>query len=580
MSDRAAVNPHRFYGTIAGALGAFAIALGIAELVGLTARGVAVVMLAGSILAYALVAWSARATTPDQIHLGGRGLTPFYLGLAGSVDCLGAVFLIAVPAMIYAQGAIGLTIVLGSGAAYLLAGLLFGAGLARSGQLTVPGFLARRYESDVVGRAAALVVACVGFGFALAQVAALAQLGIRLFGLDARLVYGAILVALLACAVPGGAAGGLRAQAVQAMVALVGFILPVLVLSARFTGIPLPQVMYGPVVQRVERMEAMAGLPASITALPDAWTFVGLVACLAFGIAVLPQLLGRHLAAPDTRGVRRVTGWSLLLLTLMLAAAPAYAVFVKSEVLANILGQPISALPNWIAAWSGSGASAVAVCDAPLLAPKGSLCAGLAGDGDGLVSAVEFRLLPEALVLITPAIADLPFVMTALAATGFVAAALAAIGGAIRGAASALTVDLMRRPQSLSAVRLAAGGLVVIAVGVAAALEIDGLRLALSILAVGACALFPLLAFGIWSRRSGAGAALAGMLTGVVFCLAVLAGGVLAPRAGSLSLDRIAAAMLGLPIGLLVHGVVSHLGTPAGRAAQSFVDRIRLPRRR
>lgn len=579
MSDRSAANPHRFYGTVAGTLGAFAIGLGIAELAGLAPYSLAGLAIGVGILVFGLVAWASRHATPERFHLGGQGLTPVYLGLGGGADWLGTVFLIGVPAMVYTQGAIGLAVVLGGGAGYLLAGTLFAAGLARSGRLTVPDFLAHRYESAAVRWVSAVTLVGVGVGLALAQVAAIAGLGVGLFGLDARLVYGVMLVAVLACLLPGGATSNLRAQIVQAMVALMGFILPLLILSARFTGVPLPQVMYGPVIQRIEAMEATMAVPSRLVALPDAWTFAGLAACLAFGVAMLPQHLSRYLAAPDARAARRVTGWSLLFVAVALATGPAYAVFVRSEVLANIIGQPISALPNWVAAWSGAGPTAVGTCDATEIDPRFPLCAGSAGDGNGLIDAAEFRLRPEAIVLIAPSIADLPLVVTALAAAGFAAASLAAIGSALSAAASAVAVDLAARPRSIATLRLASTALAGIAFGLAAALEIDGLRLALSALALGACALFPALAFGIWSRRSGGTAALAGMAAGILICLSVLVAGALAPR-GGLSLAYIAASMLALPMGLLIHWVAGRIGAPAGPAAQLFLDRIRLPRRR
>lgn len=580
MSDRPAGNPHRFYGTAAGVLGALAIAIGIAELAGLAPSRVGVAMLAGSIGMAVLIAWLARQGRPVELHLGGRGLTPFYLGLAGSADWLGAVFLIGVPALVYAQGAIGLAVVVGGAASYALAALLLAPGLARSGALTLPDFLARRYQSEAVRRLAAIALTGAAIGFALAQAAALAALGTRLFGLDPRFVHVALLAAVLACILPGGAAAGLRAQVVLALVALAGFLVPLVVLSARFTGLPLPQVMYGPVVQRVQAMEAVSGATGGLAALPGAWTFVGIAACLAFGLVLLPQLAARHLAAPSARAARGTVGWSLLFVVLVLATAPAYATFVKSEVLANLLGQPVSGLPNWVAAWSGGGFTAVGICDAPEAALRIPLCAGFPGDGNGLLEAAEIRVLPSAIVLLTPAIADLPFVITALAAAGLVAATLAAIGGALVGAASIVTVDLAHRPQSVAAPRIAAAIMAVVTIGLAAALEVDGLRLALSALALGACGLSPALVLGIWSRRGGATAAVVGMLAGLLCCLAVLLAGTLGPRPGGLTLERIAAAMLGLPVGFLAHGLIGWIADPPGVAAQAFLDRIRRPRRR
>ncbi|WP_119419628.1 sodium:solute symporter family transporter [Desertibaculum subflavum] len=580
MSDPPAANPHRFYGMAAGLLGALAIAIGIAELAGLAASRVAAATLAGSIGMAILVAWRARHGRAVELHLGGRGLTPFYLGLAGSADWLGAVFLIGIPATLYAQGAIGLAVVVGGAAGYVLAAVLLAPGLARSSALTVPDFLARRYQSEAVRRLAAIMLAGTAIGLALAQAAALAVLGTRLFGLDPRFVFGALLAAVLACALPGGAAGGQRAQVVLALVALAGFLVPLTVLAARFTGVPLPQVMYGPVVERVEAMEASAGVPAGLAALPDAWTFAGIAACLAFGVVMLPQLAARHLAASSARAARGATGWSLLFVVLALTTAPAYAAFVKSEVLANLLGQPISALPNWVNAWSTGGFAALGICDATEAALRVPLCAGLSGDGNGVLEAAELRLLPSAIVLLAPAIADLPFVVTAMAAAGLAAAALAAIGGGIVAAASVVAVDLARRPQSVVVPRIAAAIMSAVAIGLAAALEVDGLRVALCVLALAACGLSPALVLGIWSRRGGGAAAIVGMLAGLLLCFTVLLTGMPGPRTGGLTLERIAASMLGLPAGFLAHWLLAWITDPPGGGAQAMIDRIRQPRRR
>ncbi len=48
-------------------------------------------------------------------------------------------------------------------------------------------------------------------------------------------------------------------------------------------------------------------------------------------------------------------GWSLFFIYLLYFTAPAYAAFARWEILQNLVGQPIAALPDWVANWGRTG---------------------------------------------------------------------------------------------------------------------------------------------------------------------------------------------------------------------------------
>ena len=88
--------------------------------------------------------------------------------------------------------------------------------------------------------------------------------------------------------------------------------------------------------------------------------------------------------------------WSLFFIFLLYVTAPAYAVFAKWEVYSNLIGSNISTLPAWVAYWGKVGL--VKIEDI---------------NGDGLLQLAELSLNTDVIVLATPEIAGLPYVVRA-----------------------------------------------------------------------------------------------------------------------------------------------------------------------
>src|SRR5262249_19302887 len=136
------------------------------------------------------------------------------------------------------------------------------------------------------------------------------------------------------------------------------YLVPVTILSLRSTGVPLPQIMYGEALQRIPQLEAAQGITKSyITPFNDwtPWNFLALITCLMFGTAGLPHILVRFYTVPDVGSARRSVGWAILFISLLYFTAPAYAAFSRWEVLHNMVGKRIAAVPEWAANWSGAG---------------------------------------------------------------------------------------------------------------------------------------------------------------------------------------------------------------------------------
>jgi cation/acetate symporter len=234
--------------------------------------------------------------------------------------------------------------------------------------------------------------------------------------------------------------------------------------------------------------------------------FLALVFCLTIGTAALPHVLMRYYTTPGVRAARESVFWSLLFILLLYITAPAYAVFAKHEVFANLVGIPIAKLPGWVAAWSKVGL--VGIEDI---------------NRDGILQLAELSLNPDVIVLATPEIAGMPYVVSGLVAAGGLAAALSTADGLLLTITSALSHDVyyrVFRPRSSTQLRLVISKSLLLLVAVLAATvaaQKPGTILSMVAWAfsIAGSAFFPALVLGIfWSRATRAGA-LAGMLAGV-----------------------------------------------------------------
>ena len=309
--------------------------------------------------------------------------------------------------------------------------------------------------------------------------------------------------------------------------------------------------------------------------------FLALVFCLTVGTAALPHVLMRFYTTPSVRAARESVFWSLLFILLLYITAPAYAVFAKHEVFSNLVGTSIAKLPGWVAAWTKVGL--VLIEDI---------------NRDGILQLAELSLNPDVIVLATPEIAGMPYVVSGLVAAGALAAALSTADGLLLTITSALSHDVyyrVFRPGSSTQLRLVISKSLLLLVAVAAATvaaQKPGTILSMVAWAfsLAASAFFPALVLGIfWPRATRAGA-LSGMLVGIlvaiyyIFRLEVdsvpglgLAGLRMDPwfTVGSQS-----AGVFGVSAGMATIIVVSLLTKAPGEEVDKFLERIRHTGRR
>ena len=307
--------------------------------------------------------------------------------------------------------------------------------------------------------------------------------------------------------------------------------------------------------------------------------FLALIFCLMVGTAALPHILMRYYTTPSVREARASVGWSLFFIFLLYFTAPALAVLVKYEVFHVLVGTPFDKLPAWIANWSKVDPALLSVVDI---------------NKDGILQLGEMRIGGDIVVLATPEIAGLPYVISGLVAAGGLAAALSTADGLLLTIANALSHDLyykMIDPNASTARRVAISKALLLVVALAAAYvaaqkPADILFLVSAAFSFAAAAFFPALVLGVFWKRANKWGASLGMIAGlgVTFYYMVttqpwLRGifGVTTPIELWWGILPISAGVFGVPLGFAVIIIVSLLTAAPGRDVQELVEHVRYP---
>ena len=293
--------------------------------------------------------------------------------------------------------------------------------------------------------------------------------------------------------------------------------------------------------------------------------FLALMFCLMVGTAGLPHLLTRYYTAPSVAAARTSVAWSLFFIVLLYLSAPALAVLVKFEVMQNLVGSSFETLPNWLAQWARVDASLLSVEDV---------------NGDGLVQFGEIRLGADLIMLATPELGGLPYVVSGLVAAGGLAAALSTADGLLLTISNALVRDLYYRgapreaspEQRVILTKFTLLSVALAAAFVAALKPAEILPLVSASFSLAASAFVPVMVLGIFWRGTTRQGAVAGMLAGLGIAVYYMLSHVPVLRtwAGWLLADGlwfgiqpISAGVFGVPAGLIVAVVVSRITRPA-----------------
>jgi cation/acetate symporter len=600
---------------------------------------------------------------------------------------MSAASFIGMAGTLYLSGYGGLAFIMGWTGGYCLVALFLAPYLRKFGQFTIPDFLGARYEGNLARFVGILIAILVSFVYVVAQIYGVGLITTRLSGLAFEVGVFVGLGGILVCSFLGGMRAVTWTQVAQYIILIIAYMIPVVWLSVKQTGVPVPQAVYGYQLQKVTEQEkkllddpkekeviaifkaqsdalaeklkdvpaalkadkeaaakkvedlkaanapvaevqaaekALAALPKDDAAAKDTWTkakaaadararplagmprhaqqyagdpngdakakqtydesrrnFLALVFCLMVGTAALPHILMRYYTTPSVKEARQSVTWSLFFIFLLYFTAPALAVLVKYEVFNVLVGTPFDKLPAWVSAWAKVDPALLAVSDI---------------NKDGIFQLGEMRIGGDIIVLATPEIAGLPYVISGMVAAGGLAAALSTADGLLLTIANALSHDLyykMIDPNAPTARRVMISKILLLVVAVLAAyvasLKVaDILFLVSAAFSLAAAGFFPALVLGIFWKRATKWGAVLGMLSGVIVTFYYMATtqpwmrglfNVTSPVADNIwwGIQPISAGIFGVPLGFAVIIIVSLLTPAPKREIQELVEHVRYP---
>jgi cation/acetate symporter len=676
---------NKVYGWYVGGFLVFIVVLAILEQMGLPRQWIGFIFLFATVALYAGIGIMSRTTDAAEYYVAGRRVPAIYNGMATGADWMSAASFIGMAGTLYLTGYGGLAFIMGWTGGYCLVALFLAPYLRKFGQFTIPDFLGARYEGNLPRFIGILAAILCSFTYVVAQIYGVGLITARLSGLAFEIGIFVGLGGILVCSFLGGMRAVTWTQVAQYIILIIAYLIPVVWLSVKQTGVPIPQVVYGYQLEKVTEAEKRliddpkekeviaifkanadaldaklkdvpaalaadraaaeakvtelkaANAPAAdiaaaekvLAAVPQteadaikAWTaarnanlararplagmprhaqiyagnpdgtpaekeafdtsrrnFLALIFCLMVGTAALPHILMRYYTVPSVRDARKSVGWSLFFIFLLYFTAPALAVLVKFEVFNVLVGTPFNQLPDWIAAWTAVDPTLLSVVDV---------------NKDGIFQLGEMRIGGDIIVLATPAIGGLPYVISGMVAAGGLAAALSTADGLLLTIANALSHDLyykMIDPNASTTRRVTISKMLLLVVALCAAFvaaqkPADILFLVSAAFSFAAAAFFPALVLGIFWKRANKWGASLGMIAGlgITFYYMVttqpwLRGifGVTSPIELWWGIQPISAGLFGVPVGFAVIVIVSLLTGKPSQETQDLVEHVRYP---
>jgi cation/acetate symporter len=568
----------------------FFILMALFEKMGASVRAIGIGFLLFTIAIYAVIGYLSRTMEVSAYYVAGREVPAFYNGMATAADWMSGASFVALAGGVYFGGYPYLGFIVGWTGGYVLVNSLMAPYLRKFGCYTVPDFIGTRYGGNTARFCAVVILVVASFTYVTAQINATGTIAAKTLGIPFEVGVWVGVVSILLCSMLGGMRGVTWTQVAQYIVLIIAYLAPVIWMSNKQGFGLIPHFSYGDAVQKIAGFEAQYGLKAAANAVAglkvlttphnapqggmQSWLMVSLALCMMAGTASLPHILMRYFTTPSVRSARKSVGWSLLFIFLLYFTAPALATLTKLQLLdpslaTAVIGKKIADVQalEWVKTWSSVGMLAI-----------------VDGNKDGILQLNELFMRPDIVVLATPEIAGLPYVMSGLVAAGGLAAAMSTADGLLLAIANALSHDLYYKivdPKADTAKRLVIARILLIFIAALAAfvasLKLTGILGAVAWAFCFACSgLFFPLVLGIWWKRANAAGAIAGMIGGF------LAGSFylyLNQTTGLkwLGIDGLRFGIIGMPVSLICMVVVSLITPEPDAETQAMVDEVRLP---
>jgi len=539
-------------------------------------------------LLYIGIAIKTRASSTKEFYIAGGGVSPLANGIATAADWMSAASFISMAGLISFMGYDGSVYLMGWTGGYVLLALLLAPYLRKFGKYTVPDFVGDRYYSQTARLVAVVAAIFISFTYVAGQMRGVGIVFSRFLEVDINtgVIIGMIIVVFYA--VLGGMKGITYTQVAQYCVLIFAYMVPAIFISLQLTGNPIPQLGFGStladgtyLLDKVDGLLTELGFIAYTSGSKDMIDVFFITAALMVGTAGLPHVIVRFFTVPKVKDARKSAGYALLFIAILYTTAPAVGVFGIYNMITNINGKNMDALPAWVQNWEKTG----------LIKMEDK-------NKDGLIlyqkdqQKNELIIDKDIMVLANPEIAGLPNWVVALVAAGGLAAALSTAAGLLLVISTAISRDLLKNAlapdisekKELLFARFSA----IFAVVVAGYFGVNPPGFVAEVVAfafgLAAASFFPIIIMGIFSKRMNKEGAIAGMIIGLLFTLGYLIYfKFLNPSLNNkenwwFGISPEGIGTLGMILNFMVSILISRFTPPPPKHIQQLVEEIRIPR--
>jgi len=591
-------NLPKVYGIYTGGFLIFIILMAMAESAGMSSKLIGIFFVAFTVAIYAIIGYLSRTLQLDAYYVAGRQVPTVFNGMATAADWMSGASFVAMAGGIYFKGYGYMALLVGWTGGYVLVASLLAPYLRKFGCYTVPDFIGTRYGGNLARVSAVIVLTVASFTYVTAQINATGTIAGRALGIPFEVAVYVGLASILICSMLGGMRAVTWTQVAQYIVLIVAYLLPVFWISNKMDAGVFPHFMLADEVAKIADLEGQFGFVKnsaadletvpkgdgwslnSITAAHSSvnvspWAFISLAVCMMAGTASLPHVMMRYFTTPSVKSARRSVGWSLFFIFLLYSSAPMLATLSKLSLMdpslaTGIIGKSIDEVQalEWYQKWNQ--AKLMWVSDF---------------NDNGLLELNEFFMGSKAVVLATPEIAGLPYVISGLVAAGGMAAAMSTADGLVLAIANALSHDLYYKiidPKAETRKRLIVARVLLVIIGLAgatiAAMELEGiLGTVIWAFDFAMSGLFFPLVLGVWWKRANAPGAIAGMLLGLISGTAYLVWVKFMGGEGFLEITSDTFGIVGASVSLVAMVVVSLMTKAPDKDTQKMVDEVRIP---
>ncbi len=246
---------NKVYSWYTGGFVAFVIVLAVLEQMGLPRNWIGFIFLLATIGLYAGIGVMSRTSDADEYYVAGRRVPAIYNGMATGADWMSAASFIGMAGTLYLTGYSGLAFIMGWTGGYCLVALFLAPYMRKFGQFTIPDFLGERYGGNAARLVGVFAAILVSFTYVVAQIYGVGLITTRLTGVAFEVGIFLGLGGILVCSFLGGMRAVTWTQVAQYIILIIAYLIPVIWLSVKQTGIPIPQLVYGMQLAKVTERE-------------------------------------------------------------------------------------------------------------------------------------------------------------------------------------------------------------------------------------------------------------------------------------------------------------------------------------